>query len=386
MLAQARKSGVNTDTLVIGAGPAGLAAAACLASKGVPTLVVERADDVGAAWRAHYRRLRLHTVKQLSALPGLPFPAQAPKYVPRDGVVAYLEAYAAHHGIRPQFGERVVEVVPADDAAGWVTTAAHGRRWRSRRVVVATGANQTPVVPEFAGRADYAGRVLHSRDYRDAAPFAGERVLVVGMGNTGAEIALDLAEHGAAAVALAVRTPVNIVRRDVLGRPTQKTSLALARLPQRWGDRAAALLRDLTVGDLRRWGLATPAVSPLAQLRLEGRTPVIDVGTLARIKAGDIAVRPGVERFTPDGVRFVDGASATFDSVVLATGYRADVQSLFPRTTLELDADGLPRTLLGGGAAQGLAFVGFDIRQPGGLLRTIALQAGEVASAFAAAA
>src|SRR5690606_7596456 len=126
--------------------------------------------------------------------------------------------------------------------------------------------------------------------------FAGQRVLVVGMGNTGAEIALELADKGIP-VSLAVRSPLNIVRRDVLGRPTQLTSIMLDRLPPRLGEPIARFLRDLTVGDLGRWGIATSPMSPLRQLRLEGRTPVIDIGTIAAIRRGEILVRPGIARF-----------------------------------------------------------------------------------------
>ena len=164
---------------------------------------------------------------------------------------------------------------------------AHSPRLQSPHVVVATVANAQPRRPALPGEEVYAGTVLHSHTYRDATPFAGQRVLVVGMGNTGAEIALDLCEAGVR-VALSVRSAVNIVHRDVLGRPTQRTSILLGRLPPRWGHTLTAWLRDLTVGDLSRWGLRTPGTSPLAQLREEGRTPVIDVGTLARIRRGDI--------------------------------------------------------------------------------------------------
>ena len=124
-------------------------------------------------------------------------------------------------------------------------------------------------------------------------------------------------------------------------------------------------------------------MSPLRQLREHGRTPVIDVGTLARIKSGEIAVRPGIERFTPGGARFVDGRDGAFDAVVLATGYRAGVAALFPETPLPLDASGLPRDARRRGPLRGVYFVGFDIRQPGGLLRTIGLQARDVAAAIA---
>ena len=159
----------RTDTLVIGAGPAGLAVAACLAQRGQSATVIEKADTVAASWRAHYERLHLHTVKDLSALPGLPFPEATPRYVPRRGVVDYLAEYAKRYGITPCFGEEAVAITPA--ASGWQTSTATGREFVSRSVVLATGANNVPKVPVIAGRALFQGRVLHSRDYRSAAPF-----------------------------------------------------------------------------------------------------------------------------------------------------------------------------------------------------------------------
>lgn len=378
-------SAAGRQAVVLGAGPAGLAAAACLVQAGVREVtVLERAPALGASWRAHYRRLHLHTVKELSALPGLPFPAEAPRYVPRAQVVAYLEAYARHFGLAPRTGCEVqaVRAAPAGSPWRWEVHTADGPPLAARHVIVATGANARPLCPELPGQVHFGARVLHSRDYLDATPFAGMRVLVVGMGNTGAEIALDLCEQGVQ-VALSVRAPVNIVHRDVLGRPTQRTSLLLARLPPRLGDALAGLLRDLSVGDLSRFGLRTPARSPLAQLREEGRTPMIDVGTLARIRRGEIAVYPGVEALQPGAVRFLDGREAPFDAVILATGYAPEVQALFPGQPLPLDERGLPRVLSGSQALAGLHFVGFDVRQPGGLLRTIARQALAVAQAVA---
>lgn len=366
----------STDILVIGAGPAGLAVAGCLAQRGLRPVVIEKAPAVAASWRGHYDRLHLHTVKALSALPGLPFPAAAPRYVPRQGLVDYLVAYAERYAIAPQLGEVAVAVTPM--AGGWQTATAAGRRIVSRAVVVATGANHSPRLPAYAGQALFAGRILHSHAYKNAALFAGQRVLVVGMGNTGAEIALDLSEQGVRA-ALSVRSPMNIVQRDVLGRPTQVTSIALAKLPTAWGDAIARLFRNLTVGDLSRWGIRTSDVSPLRQLREMGKTPVIDVGTLARIKRGEIQVHPGVESFTPGAVRFVDGTEQAFDAVIFATGYEAQLQPLFPGTDLPVDRNGMPVDVVGQGGLAGVYFVGFDIRQPGGLLRSIGAQASHVA-------
>jgi len=371
--------------LIVGAGPAGLAVGGSLRLLGLSATLIDEAEQVGASWRAHYRRLHLHTVKTHSALPGLAFAAEAPRYVPRQGVVDYLEAYARHHGLRLHGGQRVVRIQagPAHSAARWRVLSEQGAALCARHLVLATGANREPRWPFLPGRESFRGQVLHSHGYRDAAPFVGQKVLVVGMGNTGAEIALDLAEQGVS-VALSVRSPVNIVRRDVLGRPTQLSSLALARLPEALGDALATLLRRLTVGDLSRWGLHTPAASPLHQLRHEGKTPVIDVGTLARIRSGEIAVYTGIDRLVREGVRFNDGRTRAFDSIVLATGYQPLLQALFPDLPLPLDSRGLPTVLHGTGELQGLHFVGYDIRQPGGLLRTIAQQAERVAQRIAA--
>ena len=250
---------MDTDVLVVGAGPAGLATAGCLVQRGVRPQVIEKGGELAASWRTHYDRLRLHTVKALSSLPGLPFPAACPRYVSRQSVVDYLAAYAEHHGIVPLLGEEAVAITPND--GGWQTSTAAGRRHASKCVVVATGANAFPNRPTFAGEQSFRGRIVHSRAYRNAAPFAGQRVLVVGMGNTGAEIALDLAESRVR-TAISMRSPVNIVHRDVLGRPTQITSIALSKLPRRWGDAIARVLRDLTVGDLSRYGIETSKVSP----------------------------------------------------------------------------------------------------------------------------
>ncbi len=372
---------LHTDILVIGAGPAGLAVAGCLVQRGLRPVVIEKAGDVAASWRLHYERLHLHTVKALSVLPGRPFPEHYPRYVPRQALVDYLVAYAEQHALTPLFGEAARAIAPV--AGGWRTVTATGRTIVSRAVVLSTGANRVPRMPVFDGQALFSGRIVHSHAYRNATPFAGQNVLVVGMGNTGAEIALDLTEQGVRA-ALSVRSPLNIVHRDVLGRPTQLTSIALAKLPTRWGDVAARLLRDLTVGDLRPWGLQASALSPLRQLREFGKTPVIDVGTLARIKRGEIAVHPGIESFHAKGVRFVDGSDEPFDAIILATGYEAQVERLFPATPIALDGNGMPREVIGQSALAGVCFVGFDIRQPGGLLRTIHSQAIQVAQTLVA--
>lgn len=372
---------LQAEVLVIGAGPGGLAAAASLAQRGLSAEIIERGNAVGTSWRNHYRRLRLHTVKQHSALPHLPFPDDFPRYVAREQLVDYLGRYAEKFQLRPWFGEEAESITR--EQGRWLTRCRSGRTFLSRKVVLATGANGRANQATFPRQDGYLGRLIHSESYRDAQPFAGRRVLVVGMGNTGAEIALDLAHNGASAT-VSVRSPLNIVRRDVLGRPVQVTSILLSKLPEKLADTIALTFRKLTIGDLRPYGIETPRISPLRQLREQGRTPVIDIGTVDMIRRGDIAVRPGIAAFNSDGVRFLDGREEPFDAVILATGYRADLARLFPQVQLPVRDKGLPAEVTGTGELEGVYFVGYDIRQPGGVLRTIAQQSVQVAEHIAA--
>ena len=359
---------IETAVVVVGAGPAGLATAARLARVGIRHEILEREDRVAAAWHRHYDRLHLHTVKSTSHLPFRPFGKEDPRYVSRDRLLEYFEAYREALEIEPRFGETVVEIERAE--GGWVTRTEAGTELASEHVVVATGLNRVPHRPAWPGEESFRGEIRHSRDYRNGEPWRDRDVLVVGMGNTGAEIALDLLEHEARP-AISVRGPVNLVPRDILGRPTQLTAIQLAKLPATLGDAIGVFLRRLNVGDLSRWGLETPALPPTAQLRETGKTPVIDVGTLAEIKRGRIRVRPGIERFTEGGVRFLDGSEEPFDAVILATGYRSRVEEFLPAAKGALDEQGHPPIGSLDGELAGLHFVGFDGYSAGGILRTI---------------
>lgn len=370
---------MKNNVLVIGAGPAGLAIGGSLLKRGLRAKILEKSEFVGNSWRTHYERLHLHTIKSHSALPGLEFSEDVPKYPSRQAVVDYLDRYAEHFGIRPEFGTHVAAIKPSDK--GWAVTPMLGDHYEADAVVVASGANAYPRATEFPSQSAYEGEIIHSDRYQNAFPFEGRRVLVVGMGNTGAEIALDLLEQGVDA-SLSVRSPLNIVRRDVLGRPTQLSSIALSQLPAKMGDSIATLLRNLTVGSLQQWGIETADQSPLWQLRELGKTPVIDVGTIDRIKRGEIEVYPAISELYARGAIFSNGQSQQFDVILLATGYEAKIERLFPETSIEVDRNGMPISLIGSGSCAGLFFIGFDIRQPGGLLRTISKQAEIIADAL----
>jgi glycine/D-amino acid oxidase-like deaminating enzyme len=309
------------DVVVVGAGPAGLSTAGALARLGVPSVVLERDAEIGSRWSNRYDRLRLHTARRFSGLAHYPLPASLPRYVTKDEFAAYLRDYAAHFGLEVRLGQEVTAIRPLDGA--W-SVETNGETWHAPIVVVATGKYDRPVTPDWPGRETYRGRVVHAFDYRSGSDFRGQDVLVVGLGNTGAEIAADLAESGARRVAIAVRTPPPITRRDVLGIPIQAFGIAGSILPANIGDRLGAVLRKIGTGDLSRYGIGTPAWGPFTARR----PPVIDVGFLTELKAGRIEVLPAVEGLAEDEVVLAGGRKERFDTVIAATGYRSALPDL----------------------------------------------------------
>lgn len=369
----------EVDTVVVGASAAGLAVAAQLQALGRQVELLEAEEAVAGPWRRHYDRLHLHTPKATSALPGLAMPAHWPRYVSREQVVEYLEAYCAHFALRPRFGQAVTRIEPAQPF--WEVATADGS-WRARHVVVSTGRTRVPVKPDWPGLERFNGEVLHSSDYRNGSRWRGRPVLVVGFGNSACEQALDLAEHGAQAH-LAVRSAVNVVRRDVLGFvPVLALSILLGRLPPRLADSLGRPVARLTVGDLEHYGLRRLPYGPMTQIARDGRVPLIDVGTLQAIKAGRIAVHSAIERFGERSASFVDGSQLELDAVVLATGYRAGVDQFLPCFEEVCDSSGTPLVSGVPAARPGLYFCGMRVTA-GGMLREIGRESARIAADIA---
>ena len=365
------------DAAVIGAGPAGLAAAASLRARGVRAIVVEKAAEVGSTWRAHYDRLRLHTERALSGLPGLPIPRKHGKWVPRAAVVEYLEEYARHHQIEVRLATPVQRV---DREGGVWKLATPSGPLLARTVVIAAGYNHTPHLPPWPGRSSFAGELLHSSRYKNAEPFRGRHVLVVGTGNSGAEIAVDLVEGGAAPVRIAVRTPPNIVRREVGPLATQRLGIALRHVPPAIVDPIARLLQRLTVGDLTPYGLPPSPRGTYTRAR-EGQIPILDVGLIDALKSRQVTVVSAVCAFEGRDVVLEDGSRIQPDAVIAATGYLRALEPLVGHLGV-LDARGLP---VAHGArthpsAPGLYFIGYS-NPIGGNLREIAIDARKLAKA-----
>jgi cation diffusion facilitator CzcD-associated flavoprotein CzcO len=364
----------TVDAIIIGAGPAGLACAVRMRAAGLEIAVLEKADSVGAVWRRHYDRLHLHTDRGHSALPDMAMPPDYPTYPSRGQVVAYLESYAERFDIRPAFNTEVACV--RRDGALW-RTETNRDALTAPIVVVASGIANSPYRPSWPGEENYRGAIVHSSEYRNPAPYAGKRVLVVGFGNSGGEIALDLAEAGVD-VALAVRGPVQILPRDLLGFPILSWAILYRRLPARLVDIINAPILRLAVGNIESLGLRRAAKGPRQMVEEDGRVPLIDIGTLAKIRDGSIKIRGGIDRFVADGVVFAGGTSEKFDVVVLATGFRPDLRMLLPDLGNVFDRHGMPRVTGRATEAPGLYFCG-QITSPTGQLREIAIEALRIA-------
>ncbi|MER5367528.1 NAD(P)/FAD-dependent oxidoreductase [Streptomyces sp. NPDC002722] len=363
---------------VIGGGPGGLAAAAALRELGVRAVVLEKSGNVGASWRRHYDRLHLHTPRRRSALPGLAMPRRFGRWVSRDDVVRYLDKYAEHHELEVVTGVEVSRIDRAPDGRSWQLTATGGRVLTGRAVVVATGFNHTPRIPDWPGRDTFTGDLVHACDYRNPAPYAGKDVLVVGIGNTGAELAVDLVEGGAARVRIAVRTVPHIVRRSTAGWPAQLTGILVRRLPVRLVDRAGRLMARVAVPDLAAQGLPRPDTGLYSRVK-DGAIPVQDVGLIDAVKRGRVVPVAAVESFDGDAVVLAGGDRITPDAVIAATGYRRSLEGLVGHLGV-LDARGRP--VVHGARtpkqAPGLYFTGFT-NPISGMLRELALDARKIA-------
>jgi putative flavoprotein involved in K+ transport len=346
----------ESTVVVVGGGAAGLSAAAALARRGIEAVVLEQDATLGGTWARRYDRLHLHTVRRFSGLAHFPVPSRYPRYLSRDDVVAYLHEYARHFGLRIMTDATVAAIRSRHDAVrGWTVATLGGEAWHGRVVVIATGQYRRPIVPPWPGRDIYGGRLEHSATYANAAPYVGLRVLVVGAGNSGAEIATDLSDHGAASVAISIRTPPPIVPRDPFGMPVQRTSMLLSALPPAIANRLGWATARLALGDLTRYGMPKGDFDPYTTKRV----PLIDVGFVDALKRGRVTVRPAVERLTPTGAVFADGTGESVDAIIAATGFTTGLETLIDAPAV-LNGIGEPRGTSGEPTAQpGLYFVGF---------------------------
>lgn len=360
---------------VIGAGPAGLAVAGMLTHLGKDFTLFEKEKSIAPLWEKHYDRLCLHTVREYSSLPLHPIPKSFPTYLTRKNVLEYLESYRAHFNIQPEFDTDIQNINKGSE--GWIIKT-NKEEISANKIVLCTGINRIPNYPSWEGLDLNNANITHSRTYKNTDKFLGSKTLVVGMGNTGAEIALDLANHDVD-TDLSVRSIVNIAPRDLFGRPSQKSAKMLDKLPYGIGDSIGTFFKNIAVGDLSKYGLETSKESVVQQLKRTGKTAVLDLGTVKKIKQGKIKIKKGIKSLDGTSVNFIDGSNSAYDNIILATGYKAKLEDFIPGIETQLNDDKIPLSWKGKDEFENVYFCGFDNYKLGGILGTIHTDSQKIA-------
>ncbi|XAR62721.1 Indole-3-pyruvate monooxygenase [Bertholletia excelsa] len=350
--------------VIVGAGPSGLAVGAGLRQQGVPFVILERGNCIASLWQNHtYDRLRLHLPKQFCQLPYFPFPENLPEYPTKYQFIDYLESYARHFDIRPQFNEAVHSAKYDETCGLWRVRTAGDVEYICRWLVVASGENAEKVVPEFEGLSEFGGHVMHACDYKSGEPYRGKKVLVVGCGNSGMEVSLDLCHHNAFP-SMVVRSSVHVLPREIIGKSTFDIAVSMMKcLPVSVVDKILLVIARLVLGNIEKYGLKRPSVGPLKLKNDEGKTPVLDIGALQKIRSGEIKVAPGIKKFWFGRVELVNGEILEVNSVILATGYCSNVPAWLKENEF-FSKDGFPISPFPNGwkGRAGLYAVGFTRR------------------------
>jgi len=367
------------EAVVIGAGPGGLATAAMLQRAGVETLVVDRAPAIANSWRGHYDRLHLHTVRWLSHLPGYKLPRRYGNWVSRDNVVEYLEDYVDVHNIDVRTGVEVERLERNGD--GWVVRTNEGD-FTAPRVVIATGYNRHQHLPDWPGMDTYTGELIHSGNYKNADAYVGKHVLVVGTGNSGAEIVVDLIEGGAKHVQMSVRTPPTVLLRDRAGMPGQAFGVIFRHMPVSVMDRLWPVFQKTSVGDLSKHGLPLPPPGAFSKFMRDDVTPILDVGLVQMLKDRKVEIVAAVEGFDGADVLLADGSRIQPDAVIAGTGFRRGLEPLVGDLGLLEPTKGRP--VVHGAKthpnAPGVHFIGYT-NPISGMFRELGIDAKRIARA-----
>lgn len=318
-------SAVDTDVLIIGAGTSGLALARELITCGVRPVMLDAADRPAASWRARHPQLHLNTHRLLSHMPGRRFDRDAGAFPARDAVVRYIEDYEANLGIEVKRGIRAEKV--ERENGGWAVQTSAGLMV-ARDLIIATGPDGVPIMPDWPGADTFEGELIHARDFGHVEDCDGKRVLLVGAGNSSVDIANHLSRHQPEQVWMSVRGGATLAPVYVLGLPTHLLTPILRYLPAGIVDRSLALLSRLVCGDLTRFGLPRPDKGALARIRDDGSPPALDNGFARALRAGRLEIMPEIAAFDGPRVRLENGGVISPDLVICGTGYRTGLEPL----------------------------------------------------------
>ena len=365
----------TTNTLIVGASVAGLASAACLRHHNIDYRIIEKHDQIATPWRDHYDRLHLHTHKAGSNLPYKQFAKDIPRYPSRLQVIDYLEGYREAFQIEPEFNTEALKIKRVNDT--WITQTTKGFI-TSQNLIMATGAFSKPKPLDFPGLDTFPGPAIHSGEYKTAQPYQKKKVLIIGFGNSACEIAIDLYEQGAIPT-MAVRSPVNIVPRDLLGIPILQLSTILSKLPPRLADKLSKPAIALAIGNIERLGLRKPPYGPLEQIRKDMKSPILDIGTIKHIRKGHIKIQPDIDHIDRQTIHFKNGAKEDFDAIIAGIGFYRDYADVLEVEKSRFDDLNHPTQKQKCFGSQGLYFCGYWI-SPTGQIREIAGDALRIAA------
>jgi hypothetical protein len=330
---------------LVGAGPAGLVMARALVKEGVPFDWFERHSDVGGIWDMDnpdtpmYDSCHFISSKYTSGFYGFPIPKEYPDYPKWDQIRDYIRNFSRVYGLtsRVTFNTSVIEAIPQEDGT-WNISLSNGEARNYRGLINSTGVTWHANKPSIKGLENFSGKVIHSVEYRFPQEFDGKKVLIVGAGNSGVDIASDAATYADQAY-LSVRRGYRFIPKYLFGLPTDALisgKIAPPRGVSISGD--ASTLIDTIVGDLTRYGLPKPDHDLLAS------HPIMNTQVLHHLGHGDLIAKPDIEEVLPTGVKFKDGSVVELDMIVLATGYEYSVPYL--NQTNDEWKDGRPQLYL----------------------------------------
>ncbi|KAM3195881.1 hypothetical protein ACQJBY_071838 [Aegilops geniculata] len=371
----------KVQVFIVGAGPSGLATAACLSKLCIPYIIAEREDCIVSLWHKHtYDRLKLHIAKEFCELPHMAYPTDSPTYLPKDQFLRYMEDYVKHFNICPKFNTSVESCMYNEVRKCWVVTT-HNKvdgptMYASKFLVVATGENSMGYVPEIVGLQSFPGETIHSSSYKSGNDYVGKSVLVVGCGNSGFEIAHDLAVHGAN-TSLIIRSPLHVMTKELIH---LGMVLSTWHLPLKLVDLILMILAYILLGDLSKYGIVRPNIGPLTLKAKTGRSAVIDTGTTKLIKKGDIKVFGPISCIRGNLIEFADGNERYYDAIVFATGYKSTANIWLKNDMSMLNSDGIPKKDFPNHwkGANGLYNVGFARRGLAGIAHDANIVASDI--------
>lgn len=371
---------MDIEATVVGAGAAGVAAAARLSTVGIETVVLEEARPA-RSWWSRYEGLHLNTVRWMSDLPGYRMHRRHGAWPSRRDWAHYIARYAEAHRLNIRTGVEARRIERDGDAWRIITS---DDDIVARFVIVATGHDRTPNTPEWPGLDGYGGRFLHSADYRSPNDFRDQDVVVVGAGNTGTEIATQLSQAGARRVRLSVRTPPLIFPRRFAGIPITAWGALAALFPDFVLDRTSQLMQRISFGDLSSFGLRGDH-RPVSRMRYEYYAPVVESGFVDALKSGDIEVVAPVRGFDTESILLEDETAIRCDAVIAATGHVPGLADLVGHlSVLSERGEPLARAGYSPRGARGLFFAGFRAGFVA-LLPFLELDAREITRSIAAA-